>query len=391
MRVLHLLHDDKFTDYIIDIFEKCNQGQNVYLVGTYNNSSKFSKSEKQIFANYNSENYNDLLTRHYDLVIIHFLDANKAKALKKLSQETSVCWLMWGGDFYESGLCQNVTGLYQPETLRILKKNKSRAEGNLIKQIARKLKHVFVQKKIIPPNDVIGTLQDVIPRIDFIGTVIPEEFCLLQNLKGFRAEQVFFSYATIEHLLSQDLDLKISDNANSILIGNSNTATSNHLDVFKKIRDLHIFDKVIVPLSYGGDVIYRDQITSWGRQIFKNRFVPLETFITAQEYRNLLLQCSVAIFNHNRQQAVGNIILMVYLGARVFLSEESLVYSYLKQSGVKVFSFQKELNNKNLRPLDMREKVMNRERLLNIYGTKPVEKKVKDLLQTVGQNKRVEI
>lgn len=387
MRVLHLLHDDKFTDYIIDIFEKCNQGQNVYLVGTYNNFSKFSKSEKQIFANYNTENYDDLLRQHYDLVIIHFLDSNKAKVLQKLSHEPPVCWLMWGGDFYESGLCPNVTGLYQTETLRILKKSKSRAQGNLIMQIARKLKHLFGQKKIVPPGDVKNTLRNAIPRIDFIGTVIPDEFNLLQNLKGFRAEQVFFSYATIEHLLSQNLDLQIGEKANSILIGNSNTATSNHMDVFKKIKDLHVFDQVIVPLSYGGDAIYRDQITFRGRQIFKDRFVPLETFITPQEYRNLLLQCSVAIFNHNRQQAVGNIILMVYLGAKVFLSEESLVYSYLKQSGVKVFSFQKELNSKSLKPLDMKEKIWNRERLLNIYGTKPVEKKVKDLLQTVSKKK----
>ena len=61
---------------------------------------------------------------------------------------------------------------------------------------------------------------------------------------------------------------------------------------------------------------------------------PVVDFMAIDDYVALLKQCGFAIMNHKRQKAVGNIVIMLYLGARVFLREENPAYQMLKNDGV---------------------------------------------------------
>ena len=81
----------------------------------------------------------------------------------------------------------------------------------------------------------------------------------------------------------------------------------------------------------------------------------------SQEYFELVLSCSVAIFFMERQQAVGNIGRALRYGCKVFLSETNPVYTYYKDLGLKVFSIQQDLVQKEIdSPLSMEDIENNR-------------------------------
>ena len=87
-----------------------------------------------------------------------------------------------------------------------------------------------------------------------------------------------------------------------------------------------------------------------GEEFFLEKFKPLLNFLPLEEYNNYLSQCNVAIMGHHRQQAVGNIIVLLWLGVKVFLSEKSTLFSYLTRKGVVVYCLEKDLHtlNKNV-------------------------------------------
>jgi hypothetical protein len=101
--------------------------------------------------------------------------------------------------------------------------------------------------------------------------------------------------------------------------------------------------KIIVPLSYGNRT-YRDYIVKQGKKLWGENFIPLLNFMEREEYNRYILDCNIIIMNHYRQQAVGNIITSLWLGAKVFMSTRSPVYKYLKSLGIVVYTVEKDLN-----------------------------------------------
>ena len=75
----------------------------------------------------------------------------------------------------------------------------------------------------------------------------------------------------------------------SILIGNSATFSNNHLDVFDIIKNTT--SKIVVPLSYGAYDYqdYKKRIIFEGNKIFKDNFLPIESFLTIKKYNKLLM------------------------------------------------------------------------------------------------------
>lgn len=119
-----------------------------------------------------------------------------------------------------------------------------------------------------------------------------------------------------------------------ILVGNSATYTNRHEEVFEwlsKFKDEPI--RVLCPLSYG-DEAYGRRISELGTAIFGEKFVPLTSFIPFAEYSRLLSTVDIAVMNHNRQQAVGNIIALRYLGKKVYVPGDVVTFRFFEQFGV---------------------------------------------------------
>ena len=74
---------------------------------------------------------------------------------------------------------------------------------------------------------------------------------------------------------------------------------------------------------------------------------------------------------HERQQAMGNIYTALNMGCKVFLSNTSPVFTFLKKLGVYVYSIQNDLSTSEINtPLTEEEKSHNRNIIYSMYNEK---------------------
>lgn len=55
----------------------------------------------------------------------------------------------------------------------------------------------------------------------------------------------------------------------------------------------------------------------YGINLFGDNFILLTEFLSPEEYAKILANVDVAIFAHRRQQALGNILALIYIGKKV--------------------------------------------------------------------------
>ncbi|MBQ9017277.1 TDP-N-acetylfucosamine:lipid II N-acetylfucosaminyltransferase [Candidatus Saccharibacteria bacterium] len=131
--------------------------------------------------------------------------------------------------------------------------------------------------------------------------------------------------------------------SNKILLGNSATRENCHFEVMELLE--HLKDEnleIICPLAYG-DRSYAMSVEEEGMRIFGSKFKAILDYQDFDSYKNMIAGCSVGIFANNRQQAMGNIAMMIMMGRKVYLREgTSMWYSYLDY-GIKMYPIS-ELN-----------------------------------------------
>lgn len=91
--------------------------------------------------------------------------------------------------------------------------------------------------------------------------------------------------------------------------------------------------------------------------------------------------------NHIRQQALGNIVIMLYLGARVFVREENPIYKFVRSMGGCIDSVQDlEKSPAMLKiPLNIEEKRANRLFVENNWSRVVSDKKTQILIEKLMQ------
>ncbi len=158
----------------------------------------------------------------------------------------------------------------------------------------------------------------------------------------------------------------------------------NHLDVFDKIKSFNLsVEKVVVPLNYGKKQ-YIKTVEEIGRMVFKEKFEPLLDFIPLHDYNLILEEVGVAIINCKRQQAVGNIIGLLWMGAKVFLSKFNPFYSYLKRVGVMVYCYETELNEESCNQfLSLEEIKHNRSILFDLLNQEHLAEELTKQISTL--------
>ena len=182
-------------------------------------------------------------------------------------------WYIWGGDLYDY------------------------AKG---KKTLREKFFIFRKKCIV--KKIAGIITYVVG--DF------ELACQWYGAKGKYMECFMYPSNLYKEYHSKDKN----DYSINIQIGNSADKTNNHLDIFtnlKKFKDQNI--KIFAPLSYG-DNKYAHEIADKGKEIFGDKFIPLFDFVSMDQYILFLNNIDIAIFSHNRQQALGNTITLLGLG-----------------------------------------------------------------------------
>lgn len=129
----------------------------------------------------------------------------------------------------------------------------------------------------------------------------------------------------------------------NILVGNSSDPTNHHKEALDQLRPYKNNDiKIFCPLSYGNQE-YALEVIDYAKSIFGEKFVAIAEFMEKNKYEEFLQTIDVAIFNHKRQQAFGNTLMLLGYGKKVFLRKESTLNAVLK--GLEITVFDSEVIN----------------------------------------------
>lgn len=347
VKILHIVDDPKFYDYIKSTFS-------------------ISEIENKLISSNDLDLFDAALVSKFDFVIIHYLNIKKARWLNKIKPK-KVIWFIWGSDIYNLGKFRNTLHLEQTnkvlDTFRSpLKRSKFYKE--LMFNWMPSIYDLYYNKEKIR---AFANIHKGVP-------VIPADFELLKIKYN-----VSFPVFNMNYLVPNLKELENFEiNGQNILLGNSAHATNNHLDALSILKKININTgrKIIIPLNYG-NTKYRKVLIDAIDKIDGLEFVVLTKLIPLEKYRNTIRSCNVMIFNTLRQQAFGTILHGLMMGTHIFFNKRSPQYLFLRNNGFKVSSIEENIE---LNGLSIKDIARNRNKVIEIYGISENSIKVKKLL-----------
>lgn len=400
-KILHLFNDEKFIDAAIKIFEDVYPNKSLYYVLQASDEHfKYVKSIKAkpllMQEETDAHKVKDLLLEHkIDVVFFHALHLHKQRIVNVLGDDILKVWFIWGFDLYWYWKLLKVN-MFEKETHTFLygKSKKTPFRKLLIfNNFGLWLFTNNRNKKLPLPKPLVKKLQNnfltdfykVVQKIDIVVPIVTTEFDYVKRINNKLIEAPF-EYGTIEDLSIDDRIFQIK-NAKNILIGNSASPSNNHVDAFEQIAAFKQNDqKVIVPLSYGGKKDYIDFVIEKGSYYFGEDFLPVLEFKPLKDYKQLISSCGFAVFNHRRQEALGNINTMGFFGAKLFLNDESPIFKYFNKQGIKIFNINKIDTHSFSEGLNEKDITDNKILLFSLYSKDAVNFKVSELLRIVNLN-----
>jgi dTDP-N-acetylfucosamine:lipid II N-acetylfucosaminyltransferase len=193
----------------------------------------------------------------------------------------------------------------------------------------------------------------VIKKMGHLVTYIKGDYDLAHQWYGAKGEyHECFMYTSN---LYQDLDVPNSQHSGiNILVGNSADPSNNHEEIFDKLEAFKNQNiKIFAPLTYGNQT-YAQTIIEGGLRRFGDKFEALTEQLPSEEYLKFLGDIDIAIFNHKRQQAMGNTIALLGFGKKVYIRSDVTQWGFFKDHGIIVYDIDK-LDICNVGDVDMKE------------------------------------
>jgi len=352
--ILHLIPDDKVTQTAIDIFEKYNPENNLFVVSLASPSDKeFRMTKKQDCVKcFNTDN-TEINWSEIQLVIVHYLSLGWIDWLNRnMPSHVPVLWIVWGGDLYETYLTHRGFKLLDENNSfnKFLKK-----PGIDIMAMLREIYHRYKYESFIRN------------KLTYISTT-PGELSLLQKYIRTKhlVENVPFSYYPIDLILGDEL-LHKQVCGHKILVGNSAAETNNHEMIFRLLSDIGVQDQqYVVPFSYGAKGEYKDMVRRTVEKLNFRNVEFLDHFMKLSAYNEVLLECGICLFGSYRQQAWGNILVSLFLGAKVYLSSNNPLLQLSRQIGFVIFELE-SIDKSFLEPLTDSERRRNHDLCLTQF------------------------
>jgi dTDP-N-acetylfucosamine:lipid II N-acetylfucosaminyltransferase len=384
LKILHVVPDEKFIDFFHRMCSKAGDADHsFYLDMPANNEKRYIRhtpikglvdTRRAASASFRRE-----LAEH-DCVVLHFMSGVAADIAACTAKGPLLVWSGWGGDYVDL-LPGGQSALLGPLTSRLVTE----------RWIGMLRRHpVLAVREGLRPS-VARALRArqwrlALRRVDCFSAPIEADFhALKSSLRSrFPAQFLQLNYGSVASARAESMS---HPDARDILVGNSASVTNNHLEIFAQLSRSNIGDRrVVVPLSYG-DPWYRDKVCDHGRRTFGSRFRPLIDFLPLDEYQKLLRECSVAIFNHFRQQALGNIVELMSAGTKVLMNPRSPIYQMLRARGALIGSAGTMTAPIDLVPLSPQEAARNREIILSLWGDDAVRANFEEFYRRVREHR----
>lgn len=305
-QIVHIIHRDKFTTRYINFME--------YYIKDYQHLFITKEAEKELdVLNTNNviyiQSYKSLLKDSnirknledsYKIIVTGIFGMEQYLYYLPKSILKKTYFHFWGGDFY----------IYRNQKGPVSQYRKWRLKG-CIKKIAA----------------AIMLVDGDYPQISSVLKI---------NKKYFVAPMPDDPAKKIDYETYRNTEPK--DSLKRILLGNSATDENQHIQMLETLSNLKNEKniRIICPLSYGNET-YRDIVIKKGKEIFGERFVPVVDYMDIEEYIKLLSTCDVGIFNNNRQQALGNIWILLRMGKKIYIRSDNSMWQHFENLGFKFF------------------------------------------------------
>lgn len=343
-RILHILIAEKFMEPYIEFVETnfddfeehiffCMGSVSQHPLNRRKNLRLKSDYRRKIWA------YLDLVRLMYKVekIILHGLWVPLSFLLLSLQPWLlrKCYWVMWGWDLY-----------------------------------AYKLKNQSSRRRI---HEILRRI--VIKRVGHLVTYVDGDVELAREWYGARGHYHRCLMYPSNLFRNCDVPRKLDDTIN-IQVGNSADPSNEHLEVLSVLEQFkHENIRVYAPLSYG-DQVYACNVADVGRRVFGDKFIALTEFSPADEYLRFLGSIDIAIFNHRRQQAMGNIIKLLGLGKKVYLHPKTTSRAVFESLGIKVFG----LNYLSLDRLDEKTATRNSECIRSAFTEDVLRRQWQEIL-----------
>jgi len=272
----------------------------------------------------------------YNLILFHGLLGQNLIFLKDIAKHLPshppIGWVIYGSEIEESFIFPS--GMLGPFT--------------------KKIYYSLLPYRVLVPGyrlslRLLGrNLRNQLTHVSYYAHFMQEELDFVKHHTGIERPMLYHSYTRIDHFIEPELRQLRCIPDGGILIGNSASFTSNHMEIFACLKQLGTQKKqIVVPLSYGNKH-YRRYIVKKGGQIFGKHFTPITSLLPKEEYHRRMLNCSTLILNHHKQQALGNLVAALWFGMRVYLHRFTSTFIHFKQLGIVLFSIEDDLNQQNI-------------------------------------------
>lgn len=187
--------------------------------------------------------------------------------------------------------------------------------------------------------------------------------------KHYKTKATFFT-ASYAYEFSDIPSAEDGEDAVNILLGNSANPSCQYpeaIDMLRPYANRNI--KAYCILSYPtDDKAYINKIVSYGKAVLGERFIPLTGFMPYKEYMALLSNIDLAVFNNNRQQALGNIASLLYYGKRVYVNPANACLEYFQDFGCTLYSTEELCDESIQKGCPSEVKKENRCAILNFFS-----------------------
>ena len=397
--ILHLANDEKIIGRTVEIFEEVFPFGNLWVITNRAHKKELSviqptpKTEhlllgrkeflKDITGNISAvmsrcgeaaELSGDSLSASRLNIVIHLLNPRKIKVVKQIQKalpatcNIKIYWIIWGLDLYNKLLRPAGFEMFTPD---------NRYAGLVDKNLG-------VFSRIGAEREAKSTVKFIEQNVDYIVTDTTEsDYSQLVKYYPQLLAKPWkdFFYYPIDTILGELYYNPLPNKSckETVMVGNSASRSNNHKYLLALLGQYDLKGKkVVVPLSYSGRKRYVNEVLAYGKREVDN-FIPLMRFMPLEEYNKLQASTAVALFGNLRQEAIGNIMIALYMGAKVFLFESNPVYEWAATHNLKVYPMsalsQQELDT--LLPNEDAEH--NRSILRELYSKRRMLQLIKEL------------
>ncbi len=307
-------------------------------------------------------------------IVIHLLNPRKINIVKQIQKalpatcNVKIYWIIWGLDLYNKLLAPAGFDMFTSDNVYSGLFDKSFGAFN----------------RIGAAKEAKSTVKFIEKSVDYIVTDTTEsDYSQLVKYYPQLAAKPWkdFFYYPIDTILGELYYRPLPGGSckETVMVGNSASRTNNHKYLLALLSQFDLRGKkVVVPLSYSGRKRYVNEVIAYGKKEVEG-FVPLMKFRPLDEYNRLQSSTAVALFGNLRQEAIGNIMIALYMGAKVFLFEKNPVYEWAITHNLKVYPMD-ELTQQELDTLlPVEDAEHNRSVLRQLYSKRRMMQLIREL------------